>query len=122
MGNSRRERERRGRMAESIAVMLLRAKGYRIVARRVRLPAGEIDIVARRGSAIVFVEVKARPTRADAAASIQPGQRSRIIRAAAQYLSGRTDLAALDQRFDAVLVVRGAWPQHIINAWRESGD
>jgi putative endonuclease len=76
----------------------------------------------RRGRAIVFVEVKARTSRADAAASIQPRQMSRIARAAAQYLSGRADLAGLDQRFDAVLIVRGAWPQHIINAWSESGD
>ena len=121
MGNSRRDRERRGRTAESIAAVLLRLKGYRILDRRVRLPAGEIDIVARRGRAIVFVEVKARATRADAAQSIQPAQWSRIVRAAAQYLAGRNDLAALDQRFDSVLVARDAWPQHIINAWSESG-
>lgn len=89
MASDRRRRERRGRRAETIAV-------------------------ARRGRAIVFVEVKARTSRADAAASIQPRQMSRIARAAAQYLSGRADLAGLDQRFDAVLIVRGAWPQHII--------
>jgi len=122
MASDRRRRERRGRRAETIAVALLRIKGYRILDRRARLPAGEIDIVARRGRAIVFVEVKARTSRADAAASIQPRQMSRIARAAAQYLSGRADLAGLDQRFDAVLIVRGAWPQHIINAWNESED
>lgn len=121
MGNSRQDREKRGRRAESIAALLLRLKGYRILDRRVRLPAGEIDIVARRGRAVVFVEVKARATHEEAAQSIQPAQRARIVRAATQYLAGRNDLAALDQRFDSVLVVRGAWPQHIINAWSESG-
>ena len=121
METNRRDRERWGRRAESLAALMLRLKGYRILDRRVRLPAGEIDIVARRGRAVVFVEVKARATREEAAQSIQPARRSRIIRAAAQYLAGRNDLAALDQRFDSVLVARGAWPQHIINAWSESG-
>ena len=101
MKNSRRDRERRGRSAETIAAWLLRLKGYRILEQRIRLPAGEIDIVARRGRAVVLVEL--------------------IARAAAQYPAGREDLSTMVQRFDTVLVVRGAWPQHIINAWSESG-
>ena len=61
----RRERVaafRLGLSAESRAAMFLIAKGYRIVARRWRTPFGEIDIVARRRRALVFVEVKARGT------------------------------------------------------------
>ena len=110
MENSRRERERRGRRSESVAAALLRLKGYQLLDRRVRSPAGEPDIVARRGRALVLVEVKAHETRAAAPAAILPRQRNRILRAAAQYLSGREDLAGLDQRFDAFFVVRGAWP------------
>jgi putative endonuclease len=53
-------RAERGRAAEEAAAALLEAHGYRIVGRNVRLPGGEIDIIAREGDTIVFVEVKAR--------------------------------------------------------------
>ena len=53
-------RARRGRAAEDAATALLEAHGYRIVGRNVRLPGGEIDIIAREGDTVVFVEVKAR--------------------------------------------------------------
>jgi len=104
------------------AAWALRLKGYRIVARRVRTPAGEIDLVACRGDTVAFVEVKARQTLAQAAGSVSPGQRRRIVRAAAHYIAANPDLAALTQRFDAVLVVPRKWPHHVISAWRESGD
>lgn len=120
--NERRLRERRGRTAEMRAAWALRLKGYRIVARRVRTPAGEIDLVACRGDMVAFVEVKARQTLAQAAGSVSPGQRRRIVRAAAHYIAANPDLAALTQRFDAVLVVPRKWPHHVISAWRESGD
>ena len=53
-------RAERGRAAEAAAAALLEAHGYRIVGRNVRLPGGEIDIIAREGDTVVFVEVKAR--------------------------------------------------------------
>ena len=58
--NNRVLNEQRGRRAENIAAMFLRLKGYTILDRRCRTPFGEIDIIARRGKTIVFVEVKAR--------------------------------------------------------------
>jgi putative endonuclease len=58
----RQSAERGGRRAESLAAWWLRLKGWRILARRVRTPVGEIDLVARRGRTIAFVEVKARAT------------------------------------------------------------
>ena len=118
----RRRRERRGRGAEALAALLLTIKGYRIVARRVRTPAGEIDLIARRRGVVAFVEVKARGTMAEAAQSISRRQRARIVRAAAHFLAGRPDLAAGTARFDAVLVARGRLPRHIISAWTESAD
>lgn len=121
-GNDRRRRERRGRAAETLAAWALRLKGYRIAARRVRTPAGEIDMVARRGGVVAFVEVKARQSLALAADAVTPGQRRRIVRAAAHYVAAHPHLAPLTQRFDAVLVVPRKWPHHVINAWRESGD
>jgi putative endonuclease len=120
--NERRQREKRGRAAERRAAWALRLKGYRVVARRVRTPAGEIDLVARRANVVAFVEVKARPTLAQAAGSVSPGQRRRIVRAAAHYIAANPHLAALTQRFDTVLVVPRKWPHHVISAWRESGD
>jgi len=62
-----REAEKRGRGAETIAAMYLRMHGWRILARRARVPGGEVDIVARRGRTLAFVEVKARGTEESAA-------------------------------------------------------
>jgi putative endonuclease len=109
-----------GIWAETLAVLLLRLKGYRILARRLRLPAGEIDIVARRfGGPVCFVEVKTRPNEAAAVAAVSRNQRRRIAAAAAQYLSrnkeGRT------ARFDVISVVPGRLPRHIRDAWRDAG-
>lgn len=120
--DERRAREKRGRSAETFAALALRLKGYRIAARRVRTPAGEIDLVVRRGSVVAFVEVKARPTLARAAESVSTAQRRRIVRAAAHYIAANPALAGQIQRFDAVLVAPRKWPHHVINAWRESGD
>ena len=54
--------QRRGRMGEDVAARYLAARGYQILARNVRTPYGEIDLIARQGAEIVFVEVKARTT------------------------------------------------------------
>ena len=62
MPADRRAGYARGLVAEGIAAWVLRLKGYRVLATRYRTPLGEIDIVARRGKVLAFVEVKARPT------------------------------------------------------------
>ncbi|CAA7621318.1 YraN family protein [Magnetospirillum sp. SS-4] len=117
-----REARRRGRMAEFLAAAWLRLKFYRILARGVSggrgSGAGEIDIVARRGRIIAFVEVKSRHTLAEAADSLGPAQRRRIERAAGAFLARRPHLAGLHVRFDAVLVAPGRLPRHIPDAWR----
>ena len=117
----RRKAERRGRWAESLCLWSLRLKGYRILARDYRVPMGEIDIMARRGSTLVAIEVKARGDHASASEAITPRQRRRIMRAAAHFLSGRPDLARLTVRFDVTLVMPGQLPLHLRDAWRE-GD
>jgi len=105
-----------GRHAETIAALYLRLKGYRILASRYRTAVGEIDLIARKGKAIIFVEVKWRPTLEDGALAIHPRQQDRIRRAAEWYLShtGRQDISG---RFDVVLVVPWRLPRHIKNAW-----
>jgi putative endonuclease len=115
---ARRRAARRGRAAEALCVWLLRAKGYRILARRFRVPSGEIDVIARRGHSVVAIEVKARPEFATAAAAISPHQRRRVARALEHFLARRPDLAGLDPRFDVMLVVPRRWPRHVRDAWR----
>lgn len=115
----RRERaERAGRRAETIACLLLRAKGYRVLARRFRCPAGEIDVIARRGRLVCFVEVKARADREDALRAVTPKARQRIERAASTWLGRLGPFgAAPDVRYDLVTVA-GGWPRHLKAAWR----
>jgi len=109
--------ERRGRRSETWAALLLMAKGYRILGRRVRTRLGEIDLVALAPSGVVcFVEVKAR--RDLAADVLGPRQRERIARAAELFVARRPDLAVKGMRFDMVMLARGSWPKHIPDAWR----
>ena len=122
---ARRDREaarRRGKAAETLAALWLRLKLYRILARGAVTGrgsgAGEVDLVAKRGKMVVFVEVKARPTLAEAAESLGVSQRRRIERAAGAFLARRPDLAGCSLRFDVVLVAPGRWPRHILDAWR----
>jgi putative endonuclease len=110
---ARRAAFRLGVSAESRAAALLVLSGYRIAARRWRSPIGEIDIVARRGRLLVFVEVKARDTLDDAAEAVTPEQQRRIVAAAEAWLARHPDDAARDVRFDAVLVAPWRWPRHI---------
>ncbi len=111
---------RLGLSAESRAAALLIAKGFRIAARRWRSPAGEIDIVARRRGLLVFVEVKARERVDDAAWSVTPRQRLRIVAAAEAWLAGHPEDAQSDVRFDAILVAPRRLPQHVVDAFDAS--
>ena len=108
----RRDAERRGRRAEAIAAWYLRAKFYRILARRYRTPLGEIDLIARRGRAIVFVEVKSRPTGEAGLEAVTAKSRQRIARAAAVWLAAHPAAAGLDQRFDIIVAAPGRRPRH----------
>jgi putative endonuclease len=116
--DKRRAALRRGRFAESLAVWWLRLKGYRILGRDLRLGVGEIDILARRGRLLVAIEVKHRPDLLTAGEAIDARSRERIARALSRWLARHPNLAALDLRFDAVLVVPGRWPRHLPDAWR----
>ncbi|WP_339334381.1 YraN family protein [uncultured Maricaulis sp.] len=117
MTRARRQAEARGRWAEWLAIAWLTLKGYRVLDHRARTAAGEIDLVARRGEYLVFIEVKARPTIEGALDSIGPRQRGRITRAASIWRASRPALHDLHLRYDLVLVVPGRWPQHRRAAW-----
>ena len=100
--------------------MFLIAKGYRIVARRWKTPFGEIDIVARRRRALVFVEVKARDRADEAAEAVTERTKRRIVAAAELWLAHHPDDIERDIRFDVMLVAPGRMPQHIANAFDAS--
>jgi putative endonuclease len=100
---------RRGLSAETLAAWLLRAKFYRILARRYRTPAGEIDVIAKRGRTIAFVEVKTRPSETQALEAVGSTSRRRIARAAELWLAAHPGAAG----FDLVVVVPGRVPRHI---------
>jgi len=114
--DERRARLRRGIIAEWIATVLLRAKGYCIVDKRHRTPFGEIDIIATRGRRLAFVEVKRRTTLADAEAALTPHQSGRIARAADYWLDRHPSFQAHDVGLDAVLVLPRRLPRHLPNA------
>jgi putative endonuclease len=116
---SRRAAERRGRKSETLAAMFLMAKGYRILARRLRHPSGEIDMIALVPfGPVCFIEVKARQVERDAAESVGTQQWARIARVAQSWLAKRPNLAKRGARYDVVTVGKGRFPKHYRDAWR----
>ena len=111
----RQAAERRGRGAETLAGWYLRLKGWRILARRARVPGGEVDIVARRGRMLAFVEVKARASEDAAASSLD---HYRLRRVAAERLAPRYLCDGDDVRIDAMFVIPRRLPRHLPNVWQ----
>src|SRR5437899_3680353 len=111
---------RTGLSAESRAAAFLMAKGYRILAKRFRTPYGEIDIVARRRSLIVFIEVKARASLDDAAYAVTPRQQRRIIDAAQGWLMTHPEHADFELRFYAMLIAPRRLPRPLLAAFDAS--
>ncbi len=109
---------RKGVWAEWVAAAIFSTRGYRIVARRWRCPAGEIDLIVRRGGMLVFVEVKARGDADALDEALTARQRRRIVRAAEAFLTSRPALRDLDVRFDAVLLAPWRWPRCVSAGWR----
>lgn len=116
MHNKRKAAESTGRRAESKAAWWLRLHGWRIVAQRVKTPRGEIDLVARRGNTVAFVEVKARRTQADLATAIDQ-YRLRRVAAAAAILAPRYAGNGEDVRIDVMLLAPWRFPHHLANVW-----
>ena len=114
---TRQKRHRHGLWAELIAALWLMLKAYRIVHWRYKTPVGEIDLIARRGNALAFVEVKLRKTHALAAEAIHITNQQRVVRAAQYYLSTHPQPAHRTIRFDAVLVTWYRAPRHITHAF-----
>jgi putative endonuclease len=120
VSTQRQDAFRFGLSAEARAAALLFAKGYRVVARRFRTAVGEVDIIARRGNVLVFVEVKARERLDDAAEAVTDRQQRRIIAAAEAWLAANPDDVLRNIRFDVILVAPRRWPRHIQAAFETS--
>ena len=113
---NRHTAEKRGRGAETLACWYLRLKGWRILARRARVPGGEVDIVARRRRTLAFVEVKARATEEAAAFALDDWRLRRVV-VAAERLAPRYVRPGDDVRIDALFIVPRRWPRHLPNVW-----
>lgn len=113
---------RTGHIAEAIAAIYLRLKGYRIEATRTKTPVGEIDILAIKGRTLVAVEVKARASINDAWDAITPKNQSRVLQATQYFMSRNPGFADYDIRFDVIVIgqIYGL-PlrlRHLDNAWQ----
>ena len=113
---TRQAAERGGRRAETLAAWWLRLKGWRILGRRVRTPVGEVDLVARRGRTLAFVEVKARANDDQAGLALDDFRLRRVARAA-EALEARYARPGDTIRIDALFVVPGRLPRHLANVW-----
>ena len=111
---TRQAAEKRGRTAETFACWYLRFRGWTILARRARVPGGEVDIVARRGRTLAFIEVKARANDTAAGFALDD-YRLRRVAVAAERLAPRYLKQGDDLRIDALFVVPGRWPRHLPN-------
>lgn len=116
---SGRRAQSRGIDAETAVCAVLEREGWRIMARRLRTGAGEVDVVAQRDGLLAIVEVKARPKLADAAAAVSPRQQHRLLAAAAVILAEHPDWGAAGVRFDLLLVDARGRIRRIVDAFRE---
>jgi putative endonuclease len=104
--------------AEAIALAALEADGWRILARRVRTPAGEIDAAAEKDGLLAIIEVKHRPTLAGAAAALGPRQQVRLMSAAQALMAENPDWGAQGVRFDVLVVDAAGAVRRIADAFR----
>ena len=97
----------------------LRRDGWHVLGQRLRTAAGEVDAVAEREGLVAFVEVKHRPTLADAAASLGKRQRARLLAAAEILLAENPGWGAQGVRFDVMVVDAAGVVRRIVDAFRQ---
>ncbi len=110
-----RKTELKGYFGEFVATILLWCKGYRILKHRYELRGGEIDIIAKRGNKISFIEVKTRKSEEKCQIAITPQQLYRIRNASQFFLKNHPKYLNCDFSYDVILVADWSFPQHIEN-------
>ena len=113
-----RAAQARGVTAEDAACRAVEADGWTILARRLQTGAGEIDVVAERDGLLAFIEVKARPDLADAAAALGLRQQARLLAAGEAALAAHPAWGAAGVRFDVLLVDAAGRVRRITDAFR----
>lgn len=113
--NLRAEREAKGRRGEALAAWYLRLTGWSVLARRIKTPRGEIDLIARRARVLSFIEVKWRASAEELGLAIDPYRLRRVV-AASEAVAHRYQRAGEDIRIDVLLLAPWRWPRHIANA------
>lgn len=108
---------RRGGFSEYLAALSLILRGYRILAMRYRVKSGEIDIIAKKGDLVSFVEVKARQTAEESVFAVNGLTQSRIRNASLYWLKTRPDAGRLSLSYDIVAVQPWRWPRHFRDAY-----
>lgn len=117
MARDRRAAFRRGAGAETVAAWFLRLQGWSILERRFQQGQGEVDLIARRGRTLAFVEVKARDGFDAAIEAVTPRQQARIRRGAEAFLARQPAYAGYVVTFDVILVAPGRLPRRLANAF-----
>lgn len=118
-------RSRFGSLAEQYAAVYLVSQGYRIIDRNARTLVGELDIVARKGRELVFVEVKARKSHWYGAPeeAVTPQKQQHLIRASQAYIAGHRVLRGLPYRIDVVAITwRGDGEPEVVHIKSAVGD
>lgn len=113
---SRRAAEQLGTWGERRAALWLRLHGWRIVAKRVKVGQGEIDLIARRRRIVAFIEVKTRRTAAQLDLAID-AHRLRRVAAATNAVAHHYVRPDDDIRIDVILIAPRSWPRHLVNVW-----
>lgn len=113
--NQRARREAQGRRGEALAAWYLRLTGWRILAQRLKTPRGEIDLIARRGRTVIFVEVKWRSSAELLDEAVDP-YRMRRIAAAVEAVAHRHARPGDLVRIDVLLLAPWRFPRHLVNA------
>ena len=108
---------RRGYVSEYLAALSLVLRGHRILAMRYKVKAGEIDIIARKGDLVSFIEVKARATAQDSVFAVSGLTQSRIRNASLHWLQGQKDAGRLAWSYDIIAVRPWRWPEHFRDAF-----
>ena len=116
--NTKRQRaEKKGHRGETIAAWWLRLHGWRIIAKRVKTPLGEVDLVARRARTLAFIEVKWRAKQSNLSYAITAWNLRRVA-AATAILAPKLARSGEDIRIDVLLLAPRAWPRHLTNVWQ----